>query len=212
MLRLNLESALYTELDLPRFNPDGFLSVQQAVELAQQDKALAQTPDDLQRATHALRTAGERKNLEQQMAQKNFEAERQKAFWALKSLRTSFLKAHLTGARRLETETRIDHLITLFNLKDFDAVHHQIPAVKDMLRPNPPRPVLVSPGPRSRYGRTAQPQSATALFQKALALERSGNIRQAVEVYSQVLERNPRHLQAIHRLQRINGRARKAAY
>ena len=57
MLRLSLESAPYTELDLPRFNPDGFLSVQQAVELAQQDKAPAPTPDDLQRATNALRAA-----------------------------------------------------------------------------------------------------------------------------------------------------------
>ena len=211
MLRLSLESAPYTELDLPKFNPEGFRSVQQAVELAQQDKALAQFPDELHWATNALRAAGERKTLEQQIAQKNFEGERQKAFQALKSLRTSFFKAHLSAARSLEIETRIDHLITLFNLKDFDAVHHEIRPVRDMLRPKAPRPLLV-PGPRSCHGRTAQPQSATTLFQKALALERSGNIRQAVEVYGQVLERNPRHFQAIHRLQCINGRARKTAY
>jgi hypothetical protein len=44
MLRLSLESVPYTELDFPKFNPEGFHRIQQAVEVAQQQKLLAQVP------------------------------------------------------------------------------------------------------------------------------------------------------------------------
>jgi tetratricopeptide (TPR) repeat protein len=208
MLRLTLDSAPYTELDFPRFNPEGFRRIQQAVEMAQQQKAFAQGADDVQQATFALRMAAERKNLEQQIAQKNFEAQRRQAFEGLKVLYASFRKTTFGGARRLEAETRIDHLVTLFNLKDFDAVLKQIPAAKDMLANKPVR--FRPPVPAASNG--GQPQSATALFLRAQQLERAGDNRRAVELYGQVLERNPRHFQAINRLNRLSEPARKAAW
>lgn len=209
MLRLSLESAPYTELDFPRFNPEGFRRIQQAVEMAQQQKALAQSAEELQQATNWLRAVAERKSLEQQIAQKDFEAQRRKTFEALKTLQSGFRSALLQGARRLEVETQIDHLTTLFHLKDFDAVTEQVPAVKAMLRG---RTLRSMPTPvTSLYGSNAgQTQSATTLFLRARRLEQAGDVRQAVEVYGQVLERNPRHFQAIHRLNQISGHARKA--
>jgi tetratricopeptide (TPR) repeat protein len=209
MLRLSLESVPYTELDFPKFNPEGFRRIQQAVEVAQQQKLLAQGPDELQQAINSLRSVAERKALEQQIARKNFDARRRQTFEALRTLQSGFGAARLQGARRLEAETRIDHLVTLFNLKDFDAVMAQVPAVKDRLQ----RPTVRSmPAPSSYRNVADQPQSATALFLRAQELERTGDIRQAVEVYGQVLQRNPRHFQAINHLNRISGRARKAAW
>jgi tetratricopeptide (TPR) repeat protein len=207
MLRLTLDGAPYTELDFPKFNPNGFRRVQQGVELAQQQKALAQNSDDLRRAAEALRTAAERKSLEQQLAQRNFEATRQRTFQTLQGLITCFHSTKLFGARRLEIETRIDHLITLYNLKDFDAVQRQEVIVKGMLQTKP----SVLRRPRFAQPIRHQPESATALFQKASAMERSGRWQQAIEAYRQVLERNPRHFQAIHRLQQLSVRARRVS-
>lgn len=207
MLRLSLESAPYTELDFPKFNPEGFRRIQQAVEVAQQQKVLAQGPDELQQATNSLRAVAERKGLEQQIAQKNFESRRRQTFEALQTLQSGFRSARLQGARRLEAETRIDHLVTLFNLKDFDAIMGQVLAVKNRLHRQPVRSM-----PASSSYRNVADQSATALFLRAQELERRGDIPQAVEVYGQVLERNPRHFQAINHLNRISGRARKATW
>jgi tetratricopeptide (TPR) repeat protein len=211
MLQLSLDSAPYTELDFPKFNSEGFRRIQQAVEMAQQQKALAQTAEDLQRATHSLRDIAERKSLEQRIAQKNFESQRRQTFEALQGLHQSFRSARLQGARRLEVETRLDHLTTLFHLKDFDAVTRQIPGVRSMLLGKTLRS-MSAPAPSSYNGSAGQAQSATALFLRAQQLERAGDIRKAVEVYGQVLERNPRHFQAIHRLNRISGQARKATW
>lgn len=211
MLQLSLDSAPYTELDFPKFNPEGFRRIQQAVEIAQQRKALARSAEELQQATNSLRDVAERKSLEQRIAQKNFESQRRETFEALQALHRGFRTARLQVARRLEVETRIDHLTTLFHLKDFDAVIKQIPAVRSMLHGKTHR--SMSTAATSSYGgNTGQTQSATALFLRAQQLERAGDIRTALEVYGQVLERNPRHFQAIHHLNRINGQARKAAW
>lgn len=212
MLQLTLESAPYTELDFPKFNPEGFRRIHQAVELAQQQKVLAQTAEELQRATNSLRDIGERKALEQRIAQKTFEAQRNQAFSDLQRLQTAFRAAPLRGGRRLEVETRIDHLITLFHLKDFDGVISQIAAARYMLHSKAPRPMTASAATYIYRKPVASSESATALFLRGQALERAGDIRKAIEVYGQVLERNPRHFQAIHRLNRINDRRSKTAW
>jgi tetratricopeptide (TPR) repeat protein len=176
--------------------------------MAQQQKALAQTPEELRQAAGNLRAAGERKNLEQQIARQSFEAERQKRFQDIEVLQRQFHAARLPGSRRLEIETRIDHLVTLFNLKDFAAVKKEIGNVKEMMQ-NRPQPAAVASVP-SNHGGGAD--SATSLFNKALALERAGDVRQAVEAYGRVLERNPRHFQAIHHLQLISRGGHRAAW
>jgi tetratricopeptide (TPR) repeat protein len=205
MLRLTRDSAPYTELDFPKFNAEGFRRIQHAVEMAQQQRAFAQTADEVQQAAAALRMAAERKSLEQQIAQKNFEIQRNQTFERLKALRNSYHKATLKAPRRLEVETRIDHLVTLFNLKDFDTVLKQISGVQESL--NERISSVRFPTPRS----TDSPQSATALFLKAQQTEKAGDVRRAVELYGQVLERNPRHFQAIHRLNRLTTRGRRMA-
>ena len=53
MLQLNKDNAAYSELDFPQFNRRGFDRVRQAVEVAQQRKALAQSPEELREATAA---------------------------------------------------------------------------------------------------------------------------------------------------------------
>lgn len=206
MLQLNLDSAPYTELDFARFNPEGFQRVRQAVEMAQQMKTLAQSQEELREAANTLRAAAERKNLEQQIAQHNFEAERQKAYEELDGLISEFQSAFLPAPRRLDVETRIDHLITLFNLKDFAAVHKEVAQAKGMLKLRPVPFKSQRPAPQKRWDTGPTPQSATAFFQHGLQLERVGDKRGAIEAYGQVLQRNPGHFHAIQRLQRINDR------
>jgi hypothetical protein len=204
-------------MDFAKFNPEGFRRISTAVEMAQQTKALALDTNDLAEANNALRAAGERKRLEQQIAQKNFEAERKRAFDAVKRLLYRFKKMMMPPPRRLEIENRLDHLITLFNMKDFDAVRREASSVAATLdrRPSfPPRfPIRNWPqdrGPKPPV--SSGSQSVTALFQRGLALERAGKLRQAVEVYGRVLERNPNHLQAKKRLNKFNGFARRARF
>ncbi|MCI0557978.1 MAG: hypothetical protein MN733_05745, partial [Nitrososphaera sp.] len=126
MLNLALESAAYSELDFPQFNPRGFDRVRQAVEVALQAKALAQTSGELREATNALHATIDIKNIEHQIARINFEAKRQRTFDALHAALESFRTAYLPAPRHLEVENRLDHLITLFNLKDFDAVSREL--------------------------------------------------------------------------------------
>jgi tetratricopeptide (TPR) repeat protein len=202
--------APYTELDFPTFNPEGFRRIHQTVEMARQQKVLAQTAEELRQAANSLRAAGERKSLEHQIARNNFEAERQRSFQEIEVLQKQFRTVRLPGARRLEIETRIDHLVTLFNLKDFAAVRKGIVSVTEILQSKPARPVPVAPALSNRGGVAVE--SATSLFNQALALEQNGRTRQAVEVYGRVLERNPRHFQAIRHLQLISRRGGKAAW
>lgn len=137
MLRLNLESAPYTELDFQKFNPEGFRRIRHAVEMAKQQKALAQSPDELQYAVNSLRAVAERKFLEQQIAQKNFELQRGPTFEALRALQSGFRSTGLDELHRIEIENQIDHLVTLYSLKNFDAIRQQLPAVEEMLRRQP---------------------------------------------------------------------------
>jgi TolA-binding protein len=204
MLQLKRDSAPYSELDFPQFNPKGFVRVRQAVEVAQQARALAQTPEELRDATTALRAANDIKNAEQQVAQKNFETEREKAFATLASAQTRFSNARLSAPKCLEIENRLDNLITLFNLKDFDAVHREIPAMLNMMKSGPYRPNQE----RHTFKRADRsvpppPQSISSLFRHGQTLERMGRAREAVEVYGQVLRQNPSHFQAINRLRQI---------
>jgi tetratricopeptide (TPR) repeat protein len=176
--------------------------------MAQQQKTLAQTPEEMRQAIDSLRSVGDRKRLEQELARKNFDTERQKSFEAISGVQRRLRLAQLPTARRLEAETRIDHLITLFNLKDFLTVLKEAAKVTEMLQKlYRHRPMLLPP--RGRV--TSGAESATTLFHKGLALERAGNIRGAVEAYGRVLERNPQHFQAIQRLQRITARGCRAA-
>jgi len=205
MLQLNKDSAPYSELDFPQFNPKGFVRVRQAVEVAQQAKALAQTPDELRAATNALRAANDIKNAEQQIAHKNFETEREKAFVMLRAALTRFSNAQLPAPKRLELENRLDNLITLFNLKDFGAVHREIRGTLDMMKSMPYRPKPERPTYRRSYRSEPPPrQSISSLFRRGQALERAGRTRAAIEVYGQVLKLNPNHFWAINRLRQIS--------
>lgn len=217
MLHLSLDNAPYSEMDFARFNFEGFRRISTAIEMAQQTRALAQDTDDLAEANNALRAAGERKHLEQQIAQKNFEAERKRAFDAVKPLLDRSKRMMMPPQRRLEIENRLDHLITLFNMKDFGAVHREAPSVAASLdrRPSLPPAYPIRDWPQDRGPkRPAMPrsQSVTSLFQRGLALERAGKLRQAVEAYGRVLERNPNHLQAKKRLSKIDSFARRARF
>lgn len=204
MLQLNRASAPYSELDFPQFNPKGFVRVRQAVEVAQQAKALAQTPEELRDATNALRAANDIKNAEQQIAQKNFQMEREKAFEMLSAALTRFSNARLPAPKRLELENRLDNLITLFNLKDFSAVYREIPGTLDMMKSMLDRPKTENHAFKRPYRGAPPPQSASSLFRHGQALERAGRTREAVEVYGQVLKRHPSHSQAINRLRQIS--------
>ena len=169
--------------------------------MAQQQRALAQSSDELQQAAQALRAASDRKILEQQIAQKNFELERQRVFDALREYQTRLASSALWGPRRLEAENRLESLITLFNLKDFDAVRRELPDIHDLMeraKTRYHRPTMVPT--RSRPGST----SASALFEQGRACEREGRVRDAIEAYGKVLDLNPRHFQAVNRLKRIN--------
>jgi hypothetical protein len=215
MLHLSLENAPYSEMDFAKFNSEGFRRISTAIEMAQQTRALAQDTDDLAKANSALRAAGERRHLEQQIAQKNFEAERKRAFDAVKPLIDRFKKMIMPPPRRLEIENRLDHLITLFNMKDFGSVRREATSVAATLdrRPSFPPTHPIRNWPQDRGPKPPVPpqsQSVTALFQRGLSLERAGRLRQAVETYGRVLERNPNHLQAKKRLSKINGFARRA--
>jgi tetratricopeptide (TPR) repeat protein len=203
MLQLTRDSAPYSELDFPQFNPRGFIRVRQAVEVAQQRRNLAQSAEELREATNALRLANDIKNAEQHVAQKNFEVEREKAFTALDDIVRRFAKTHLPKPKSLEIENQLDHLITLFNLKDFSKVLREVGNVLQRIkgrpaRPNPDR--YTSPRP---FRPRPETQSISSLYKRGLALECANRRREAIEVYGQVVQRNPRHWQAITRLREL---------
>lgn len=204
MLQLNIESAPYSESDFPQFNPEGYQRVLRAVEMARQSKVLAQNSEDLREATAGLRAAGDIRNAEQRIAQRNFEEERGRTFGALRSVLEGLKAARLPAPRRLEVENRLDHLITLFNLKDFAAVHKGLAAVHGLLKQGDPRartPRRASDGTRQE----ARPPSLSSLLRRGESLERAGRAREAVEIYGQILGRDPQHFQARKRLQQLAG-------
>lgn len=203
MLQPNIESAPYSELDFPRFNPQGFVRVTQAVECAQQAKALARTLEEMREATAALRAAADIKGAEQQVARANFEAERREAFDVLKGTFERVGRASLSPARRLEVENRLDHLVTLFNMKEFASVRRESVRISGGPEVTPERPRTV----RRTPGRVREHETTlSALFRRGLALERAGRTREAVEVYGRIIARYPNHTQAIGRLKQIGSR------
>ena len=208
MIRLTLESASYSELDFPRYNPEGFEEVHHAVELARQLKALADSPDELKTALAALREAQERKVLHQQIARRSFEGDRQRAFNALRSAIARCQKSEKNWARSHAVEDHLDHLITLYTMKEFDAVLRELPRVEQLLAPTPtetklqPRAIGSSPSWTDLQPR----ESATSLFRRGLAFEQQGRIAEAVEAYERCLGRSPRHFQATTRLEQLRSR------
>ena len=204
MLQLNRDSAQYSELDFPQFNPHGFKRVRQAVELAQQRRALAQSVEEAREATNTLRLANDVKHAEQQVALRNFETEREKTFAALSAMVNRFAKTYLPMPKRLELEQQLDHLITLFNLKDFAAVCRELDRVIKRFNNAPSR----SEHDRFSFARRTRsqpkPQNVSSLFKHGLWLERAGRRREAIDIYGQVLQRNPQHWQAIDRLRQLS--------
>jgi tetratricopeptide (TPR) repeat protein len=203
MLQLSKEGALYSELDFPQFNPQGFRRVRQSVEVAQQAKDLARTAEELRAATSALRLANDIKIAEQRVAERNFEAEREKAFVALDAAVERYERTVASAPNRRELEDRLDHLITLFALKDFAAVHQGLPdLMKAVNRAGKPRY-------QSRYRndqahhRSGEVQSISSLFQRAMTLERAGHQREALELYGQIVQRDSHHRPAIERLRKL---------
>jgi len=210
MLQLKLESASYSELDFPLFNGAGFTAVQQAVEVAQQTRALAQAPEDLQKAAWMMRAAADRKNHEQEIAMRNFDASRQKAFDALRKAMDALRGSSIWGPRRQEMENRVDHLVTKFSLKSFAEVERDA----RQLLPRLIAPVPVAPQPISPVVRPfsppvvrpvfEMPQSASAWFERGCALERRGRQADAMDAYRQALRMNPRHFQAENHLNHLS--------
>jgi tetratricopeptide (TPR) repeat protein len=219
MLQLRIESASYSELDFPLFNGAGFKAIQQAVELAQQARALAQTPEELQKAAWMMRAAADRKNQEQEIAMRSFNEARQTAFETLKKLAGAFDKSALWGQKRLEVENQIDHLVTKFSLKNFTEVARE--AGRLLPRLNAPTPVRPAPPPPAWLPRPARmssaqpisskPQSASAWFERGCAMERKGRRSEAIEAYRQALQMNPRHFQAENHLNRLSAMAGRRA-
>lgn len=204
MLQPNIDSAPYSELDFPRFNPQGFVRVTQAVECAQQARALARTPEEMREATAALRAAADIKSAEQQVARANFEAERREAFDALSGACERAGRARLSPARRLEVENRLDYLVTLFNMKEFAAVLRESTAVPVMTGEIREQTALRTPERRRRHALPAP--TLSELFEHGRSLELDGRTREAVEVYGRIIARHPNHSQAIGRLKQIGSR------
>jgi tetratricopeptide (TPR) repeat protein len=218
MLQLKLESASYSELDFPLFNGAGFTAIQRAVEVAQQTRALAQTPEDLQKAAWMMRAAADRKNHEQEIAMRNFDGARQKAFQALRKAMDALRESSIWGPKRQEMENRVDHLVTKFSLKSFAEVERDARQLLPRLSapaPLTPRPIPsvsrpFTPPPVSRPVFDV-PQSASAWFERGCALERHGRQAEAMEAYRQALQMNPRHFQAenhLNQLSAVTGRRR----
>lgn len=203
MLQLHKDSAGYSELDFPQFNGRGFDRVKQAVELAHQRRALAQSPEDLRDATMALRLANDIKNAEQQVARQNFEAEREKAFNALHAAVKRIDRMFLPPPTRVEIENQLDHLITLFNLKDFRTMQRRLGGLLKRIERTSVRSRHDDSASNQRSRHRPWPQSVSSLFKRGLALERSGRRREAIEVYGQIVKRNPHHRQSIDRLRKL---------
>jgi tetratricopeptide (TPR) repeat protein len=217
MIDLKLESASYSELDFPLYNGPGFAAVQQAVAVAQQARALAQNPDELQKATWLMRSAADRKNHEQAIAMRNFDMAREKAYNALRTAATRLSQSRIAGPQRLDLENTMDHLITKFGLKNFPEVERESTRVTAALTLNVPKPIPPRPAPASApVFRTnppntrREPQSASAWFEMARMLERQGRTDEAIHAYRQALRLNPRHFQAENQLNRLTFRARRA--
>jgi tetratricopeptide (TPR) repeat protein len=216
MLDLKLESASYSELDFPIYNGPGFAAVQQAVAVAQQARALAQNPDELQKATWLMRAAADRKNHEQATAMRNFEEVRKKAYEAVRKAALGLSRSSVSGPHRLELENTLDHLVTKFGLKNFSEVERAAAQMVTTL--NTPRPMAPRPQPRpapvfcpAPTSARREPQSASAWFELACTLERKGRTAEAINAYRQALRLNPRHFQAENHLNRLTHvRARMA--
>jgi hypothetical protein len=151
-----------------------------------------------------LRAAGDIKNAEQQIARANFEAERQKAFDALCGAFERAGHARLSSARRLVIENGLDHLVTLFNMKEFASVRRESGRIlgASEAHPSRPRPTQRMPD----RGREPAP-TLSELFRRGLALERAERTREAVEIYGRIIARDPNHSQAIGRLKQIGSRS-----
>lgn len=209
MLDLKLESASYSELDFPIYNGPGFAAVQQAVAVAQQTRALAQNPEELQKATWLMRSAADRKNHEQTTAMRNFDEARKKAYEAVWKIAVGLSRSTISGSRRLELENTLDHLVTKFGLKNFPEVERE--AAKMVTTLNSPK--LIAPHAQLRPASAfrpalpptrREPQSASAWFELACTLERKSRTAEAINGYRQALRLNPRHFQAENHLNRLN--------
>lgn len=220
MQKLEISDALFVEADFPRFNQKGFRRVKEAIELAQQKKALATDAIEIKAAAEALRAAADKRDTEQRLANKFFEIERNQTFTALSEAFERIPLRSMNGEQRRKVEQMFDHLATLYRQKEFGAIREKLKKLTKNVeatvgyRPASrfAPPFRDTPTNRDSHGeRTAwrsdrEPKSITALFRSGLELERNGRVREAAEIYRQVLERNPNHLQAKNKLEAMTER------
>ena len=198
---LTLDNALYSETDFQTFNPEGYRRVQEVIRAARDKKTLAITSEEMREAAQALQSAADLKNQEQRRARQSFERLRQQAFGAISGVSASAKRSPFSK----HFVDRVDHLITLFNMKEF----HQVVSKATKAREG-----SIRSGFRAsrRTSRKAFPlksisrksPSASALFYQARTLDRQGDRRGAREHYEMCLERNPRHVQALAALARLS--------
>lgn len=210
MLELRKEGAVYSETDLPLFNPEGAQRVRTAIEMAQQARALATSNDELRAATARLQAAGELSRSEHRLAEAKFGVARDKCCEVIRALQKQIISAVLPNLDRMQFTNRLEGCISNFYRKDFvraeRAALGALQSLNKQLTAAPPKPFAPSPAAAGKA------PSTTALFHKGSVLESKGRTREAVECYAQVVERNPNHWLALSRLRSLSASAPKGGF
>jgi hypothetical protein len=183
-----------------RFNGEGFRAVKDSIDSARLKRALALTSEEMREATLTHQAVLDRKNVERRFACERFERKRQITFDAIQTLITEADRARLPAARRQEVTRAVEDLIGKYHTKEFDAVTEGIAKARRLLTaPIVPTQHSASSG-----------HSASSHFYDGVRLEASGDLHGAICAYGECIKVNPRHIQAIARLERLTVWARGA--
>ena len=209
-MKMLIDSVLFSESDLRQHNPDGFRAVQEAVESVMQAKALARTPEEIQRAVFLAETAIERKITELRVGELFFTKTRNQTFFALGNARAKLIHSNISGARRQELQQRIDGAITDWTMKRFAAAKAAAKEVEAALQEtNPPvvaRRFLVAK-PTQKLMVPDGPHSPSGWYELGIRKEKQNQFAEAAEAFQRVLTLVPRHPLAPVALQRAKHKA-----
>lgn len=185
----------FTETDFLRFNPEGFEAVKETIESARLKRALALTAEEMREAALVLQGALDRKNAERRLAEERFNHERQRAQEALEVVSGACGR----GSRNCDPEIldEITRLVGRFMAKQFGEARDGAFALQRRMRVTEER--------RPRVGQTT---SASSHFYNGVRLEQVGDVGAAVRAYEDCLAVNPRHVQALGRLERLRADVR----
>jgi hypothetical protein len=193
-MQIHFDDVIFNEADFVRFNPEGFRSVKDSIESARVKRALALTGEEMREASLTLQAALERKNTERRVARERFEREKQQAHGGLQGVISLVDKGGRDWSDSARVSRDINELIERYTAKDFTGVTAGVASIRRRLE-------ALRPARRTVVHAT----SASASFYSGARLEAQGDIAGALLAYEQCLSINPRHVQAVARIERLRG-------